>query len=252
MDPFIVEPPNEVYRNGTWSTTSAKEAAHIMYEATDIEGVIEKVPAKLRGVYWFRGDATGEKLVSLQYGRWFEKEQIFVQPISPFMWAFADDVPNRTFPFDGANWTLNLPGSAFSYSFSECPQNAEYCTPGADNLSNGLVQSHLNGDMATVYPNGVPPPFDKITGTFTFEDLEGSAPGSLYKRPCYWGYGRCKFVEVGTYTLTKVIDAEGQPLEPYHSEFLEYMGDTKVYMWTGFTDEASMQKASAFYEDMLN
>ena len=63
-------------------------------------------------------------------------------------------------------------------------------------------------------------------------------PGALWSRVCTFGLGRCPpRIEFGSYSLTKVIDAAGAPLEPHHSEFVTYMGDVPIFMWTGFEDD---------------
>jgi len=252
----------EPYRNATWGQTSAEEAAHILYNATRIPGVFELVPKQFRGVFWFKGDGTGETLVSLQYGQWFADDLVYVQPISPFVWAYANGVPKGASGLqqmeiagaEGSNFTVQTatgqPGNSFTYSFSEA------------SMKHGLIQSHKDGNLSMADTNGgainsdiqdfgIPIPDDTVTGRFTLEELEGVKPGSLYKRGCYWGVGYCDCFEFGSYHLVKVIDKDGSPLEPYYSEMIDFVGDTPVYMWSGFASQESQQEAAQYYEDLL-
>ena len=79
-----------------------------------------------------------------------------------------------------------------------------------------------------------------VTSDFDLTELPNPVqPGALWKRGCKFGLGRCHpRIEFGSYTLTKVIDAAGAPLEPYHSEFVAYMGELPIFLWTGFKDDA--------------
>lgn len=42
----------------------------MMYEATKVEGVPEKVPRELRGVYWMKGNPVPEELMVIQHAQW--------------------------------------------------------------------------------------------------------------------------------------------------------------------------------------
>ena len=33
--------------------------------------------------------------------------------------------------------------------------------------------------------------------------------------------------------LTKVLDASGAPVQPHFDEFVSYMGDVPIFLWTG-------------------
>merc|ERR1712066_1181905 len=67
----------------------------MMYEATRVPGVFERLPEKLRGIFWMRGNAIAEELLTLQYGEWFEDEQIFILPAAPFNWAWPVGIPKH-------------------------------------------------------------------------------------------------------------------------------------------------------------
>jgi len=99
---------------------------------------------------------------------------------------------------------------------------------------------------------GIPVPDGVFTGKFTLEEVEGVKPGSVYKRGCYWGVGDLNWFEFGSYHLTKIIDENGSPLEPYHSEFLNFIGDTPLYMWTGFANKEAQEEAIQYYEHLAS
>lgn len=247
------------YLNSTWGEISAKEAADIMYRATRVPGVFEQVPEKFRGIFWFRSDGTSETLVSLQYGQWFADELVYVQPISPFNWAWANGIPEGAYGFEKAEVSgfeangdalqiaTGLPGDSFSYSFRD--KSMKYAVIQSHDDSN-LTVAGTNGEMIgdSLRDFGIPIPDGTFTGKFTLEEMEGVKPGSVFKRGCYWGVGRCDCVEFGSYYLTKIIDENGAPLEPYYSEFLGFMGSTKVYMWTGFASKGAEEDAARHYD----
>merc|ERR1712151_1206936 len=156
---------------------------------------------------------------------------------------------------EGSNFTMQTatgqPGNSFTYSFSEA------------SMKHGLIQSHKDGNLSMADTNGgainsdiqdfgIPIPDDTVTGKFTLEELEGVKPGSVYKRGCYWGVGDLNWFEFGSYHLTKIIDENGSPLEPYHSEFLNFIGDTPLYMWTGFANEEAQEEAIQYYEHLAS
>lgn len=61
----------------------------MMYEATKVDGVWELTPPKLRGVFWVQG-AFGQELMVMQYGRWFQDQEILAMPRAPMTWAWPD------------------------------------------------------------------------------------------------------------------------------------------------------------------
>lgn len=223
--------------NHTWATGSPLKVMNILYNATRVPGVFEQVPKQLRGVFWFKGNGMPEELVSLQYGRWFPEERIYVMPFAPLMWS----------------WTVGRPDKAPGHGVAYIPAIAKYAS---DLLaSNDLIETwKFNADLTTSdlqaisYANmshyepqslgfmNLP----QITGENTMDDisLPGQEPGTLWHRGIKWGPGGCRCVDFGSYQLTKVLDADGAPLEPYHSEFLEYMGAHELYVWTGYVSGA--------------
>lgn len=117
-------------------------------------------------------------------------------------------------------WPFGVPGQS-------CQKDAG---PAAD-FQYAEIQQHPGGDLKV----------KEEEAEYRMEALpEGVAPGALWYRGTYnaptW-MGGCKCISIGSYTLVKVIDANGQPLEPYYSEFLQYMGDTSLLLWTGVTQQ---------------
>jgi len=45
--------------------------------------------------------------------------------------------------------------------------------------------------------------------------------------------------------LTKIIDGDGEPIEPQFSEFVEYMGDTRIVFNSGLKDQALNESLEA-------
>lgn len=228
---------------------SAEQVANMMYKATRVEGVWEKVPEKFRGVFWMKGNGVGEELTVLQYGSWFEEEQTLLVPMAPFTWGWPGGTPAEA-PYDGLMYNVTRfgalalladgkPGVAYSYVFGPCP-SGKACQAGSDDLSFASLQAHFAGDlrvdsvnMKTMIPL-LPDAASAITGKFTLEELPGKPPGSHWMRRCVWGVGACDCIEFGSYDLVKIIDGDGDPIEPAYSDFLEYMGDVPLFVWSDY------------------
>ncbi|CAK0889323.1 unnamed protein product [Prorocentrum cordatum] len=59
-------------------------------------------------------------------------------------------------------------------------------------------------------------------GKWTLNRLDG--PGVSFKRGCYWFHAAFgDRLEFGSYTLRKIMNTDGTPLEPAYSEFVSYM-----------------------------
>ncbi|CAE7253174.1 unnamed protein product [Symbiodinium microadriaticum] len=110
-----------------------------------------------------------------------------------------------------------------------------------EDLTYAVIQAghDLTQDMVNV--GSLLPPCSCLTclrGKFTLE-LQPSTlqePGSHWKRGIWWGPGTCTFCPFGGYNFVKVIRGDGEPNEPYYSEFLKYMDEIKLFTWSGFPD----------------
>merc|ERR1712087_800158 len=71
----LIEGNTALFGNATW-----EDAPFLMYEGTKISGNWERIPKKLRGVYWMNGNGMPEVLASMQYAEFYEKEKIILVP----------------------------------------------------------------------------------------------------------------------------------------------------------------------------
>mmetsp|Transcript_74251 Transcript_74251/g.194729 ORF Transcript_74251/g.194729 Transcript_74251/m.194729 type:complete len:378 (+) Transcript_74251:66-1199(+) len=253
----------------TVATFSAKDAMRVMYDATKVEGVFEHVPEPLRGVFWMRGNAVPEELAVLQFGQWFPEERVYMTSVGPYNWAWPLGTPANA-PTGGALYSEEAAMGAMgmmtdgavtlSFKFQNCPASAKYCEAGEGDFSYASMQAqtiltnfsqHMDvGGTANVL---LPEPLKIITGDYTLQQIS-KEPGAQWKRTCYWGIGACKWFEMGSYDLTKVIDADGQPFEPHYSEFLEYMGEVPIMMMTGInaTSQEQLDEAKVYLRDQVD
>jgi len=242
--------------NLAFGFASAEAAVRMMYDATKVAGVFERVPEKLRGVFWMKGNGVPEELTVLQYGQWFEAERTLLVPFAPFMWAWPGGKPEKA-PFDGAMYEEDVAfasalilvngghgGFGLSFKFQPCPSGLA-CAAGSSDLTYATLDVNGDGDLRTHVFNGanfLSPALKSLTGAFDLQEMplpDGtSSNGALWRRGIKWGIGTCHCFEFGSYQLTKVMDADGQPLEPYYSEFLDYMGDVPLFVWTGYKNES--------------
>lgn len=230
---------------------SAKDMIQIMYDGTK-SPLLEEVPERLRGVYWMKDNGVGEELVVIHWAKWYEEEKLLLIPMATFMWAWPFGTPKNA-PFGGTMYgpQTTVSGARTLLGTGKPPPNPG---PAPGNLSmvfdslpvkNGTLQGHNADvrddivDLGTFLP--ICPCCACIRGKFTMELLssESSEPGSRWKRGIWWGLGTCTPLEFGSYTLTKVMKGNGEPNEPYYSEFLEYMGDVPLFAWSGFVDETT-------------
>lgn len=238
--------------NVTFRYGQASQVVSTMYQATKVDGVWENIPEKFRGVFWMKGNGAAEELTVFQYG--FYKNGTMLVPISPFMWAWPLGVPKEA-PMGGAVYNAskeaamiliqNGSGVTYSYGFSPCP-SGQACEAGSTNFSYSVIQGHEYGDLSKYSVNMkhlLSLPFEKaahIQGYFDMQEIaDQQVPGALWKRPCFWGIGSCSCLEFGTYDLTKILDGDGNKVEPYYSEFLQYMGDVPLFVWTGHNGTAA-------------
>uniref|UniRef100_A0A7S2QC30 Uncharacterized protein n=1 Tax=Zooxanthella nutricula TaxID=1333877 RepID=A0A7S2QC30_9DINO len=249
LDNMTVLPPPSLYSslraemNDTWTHNTSgytyglagvHEAPMILYNGTKIAGNWESVPSLVRGVFWMRGNGVPEILATLQYAEWFGDEKILLLPNAPFSWSWyggaepptgADDFAH-VYNFIEARSLAEAQGEGnitVAVSFKPCPEDA-FCVAGSDNLTFGDVQSHSDGILTS-------PSVMTSFVTWTMEEMAGVENGSLwYRRVSLY----CSTVGFGSYELTKIIDEDGQRIEPYYSEYVQYMEGAPHIIWTGF------------------
>jgi len=249
LDNMTVLPPPSLYSslraelNDTWTHNTSgytygmagvHEAPMILYNGTKIAGNWENIPSLVKGVFWMRGNGVPEILATLQYGEWFGEEKILLFPNTPFSWSWyggeeapsgADDF-NHVYDFIHARTLAEAQGEGnitVAVSFKPCPEGA-YCVAGSDNLTFADVQSHSDGILTK-------PSVMTSFVTWTMEEMDGVEPGSLwYRRVSLY----CSMVGFGSYELTKIIDENGQRIEPYYSDYVQYMEGAPHIIWSGF------------------
>mmetsp|Transcript_43503 Transcript_43503/g.110170 ORF Transcript_43503/g.110170 Transcript_43503/m.110170 type:complete len:410 (-) Transcript_43503:498-1727(-) len=254
-------PWNTRYPEGlTWPDMRAglaKDIIPIMFEATKVSGVFEKMPQKMRGMYWMKGNGQAEELTITHYSQWFPEHEQMIVPFAPFMWAWPGGSPKDA-PFGGAMYSQDftaglaaampmiIGGVVFSYKYSTC--EGHYCRghlPRNDDMAFAYMQTGAFGNMTQATDLGLVPsaqsggliPPGSVSGAFTLEEMPGSEGGALWKRTCYWGPGSCASTEFGSYDLIKIVDEHGEPVQPHYDEFIEYMGEVPLMVWAGWADE---------------
>lgn len=226
----------------------ARDVMQRMYEGTKVRGVFERVPRKLQGVFWMKGNCLPEELAVLQYGHWYEKENLFVSMTAPFSWAYPGGKPKDA-PCYGTMYsndesvgrhfarTFISLGLAFSFKFGDCEGN--YCrdSPQPNDMAYAYIQQSYAGNLVNSTVGNSPLPNGLVAQAWTMEDTSGN--GTKWRRVCAVGLGTCAFSEMGSYDLLKVIDGDGRPVQPYHDEFIQYMGDVPLLTWTGWASRAA-------------
>jgi len=234
--------------NDSWVTdagysfgyASMDAAPRLLYNGSKVHGVWETVPQKLRGVYWMRDNPLPEVLAVIQYGRWFEEQQTLLLPNSPWTWAWygsaSSDPPSSGSLLLKAVYSFSSGRSiaesytdtsgidtVVSFVFDTCPAGT-FCTEGSTNLTYATLMSHANGNLTQhgmVYYTG-----------YTMEEMpEEVEPGSLFFRRAEILCG--KFGRGSGYRLTKILNADGAPIEPYYTEYRQFMAGRPLIIWSG-------------------
>mmetsp|Transcript_12428 Transcript_12428/g.29616 ORF Transcript_12428/g.29616 Transcript_12428/m.29616 type:complete len:331 (+) Transcript_12428:65-1057(+) len=227
---------------------SGEDMMRLMYEATKVPGNWEKVPERLRGVFWMKGNGVGEELIVLQYGQWFEKERTLLVPMAPFSWAWPDGTPDKA-PYCGIMYgpVTTMVGARIllgdGIRSEDQPPKTYSLKFDSDDLSQAIIQAHGADVREDVINVGNLLPFlpccTGIRGKFTLELQPSSSPepGSSWFRGIFWGCGTCTFLPYGGYQFVKVVRSDGTPNEPYYSEFIKYMGDVRLFVWSDFVGQ---------------
>jgi len=230
----------------TWGSADAAKVVALMYNVTKVNGVWENVPEKLRGVFWMRGNGVPEEVAVLQYGLWSETSLMYLVPSSPFSWSWPKGKPAKA-PYGGNLYTPDStyfsamkltegqtgegvpPPPTFSYGWSSPSlTNALLQVHPGDNLLDELINLHALTD-------GIGPSW----GTGEFRLIEDTPDGIQWNRDIRWGIGGCQCLDFGGYNLVKIIDGNGATVQPNYDEFIDYMGDVPLILWTGHKSSSS-------------
>jgi len=252
----------------TYGTAPARHAVNAMFEATKVSGVFETVPEEMRGVFWMKGNGMAEELTVFQFGRWFPNQGMHVQAFAPYTWGFPNGKPKNA-PFGGRDY---YPGSAaegaaalaafpvsYSYTFSECPPFSGCGRRGVSgNMSFAYMQGYPLGQVAENINFGgeisrrIPAiPDGAIRGVFTLEAQPHTAASGVWRRPIRWGSGRCVRNDIGSYDLVRLVDGEGKAVGSNLEDFVGYMGDVEVLVWTGFKSAEARQAVAQQYKAIV-
>mmetsp|Transcript_32786 Transcript_32786/g.94362 ORF Transcript_32786/g.94362 Transcript_32786/m.94362 type:complete len:436 (-) Transcript_32786:211-1518(-) len=252
-------------RATTFSKGSAAQVAAMMYNATKVRGIFENMPEAMRGVFWMKGNAMAEELTVMQHSMWFPEEKLLVQPQAPFSWAWPGGKPKDA-PFFGQMYSDDestglqngflymLTAPTNSYRFSNCSDGGKISawplcnTTSSDPMAYAYMQANSFGSLTAVSNpgelvsavTGIPSMLTSaIQGAFTLQALKGPVEGALFRRTCQWGISACAFLDFGSYDLVKILDGAGSPVQPYYQEFIDYMGDVPLIVWSGFSSDDS-------------
>lgn len=245
-----------------------RSAPELMFNATRLDGVWEKVPAKLRGVFWVKGDGdAGQELTVMQYSRWFENSSLLAVPVAPFAhaWPAGKAAVSKDgdigFLFEEQPAELMsdeaiLHSPARTFKFKSCPAGAQFCK-GRKDLAYASVQSHPTGSTlaaggpalaSRIAPGWLPklPMVDDVLrGSESFQELEaeaGQSPGSQFRQVEKWGVLSCDCLERSARLVQKIVDGEGVPVEPHYSDFVQTVGNDPLLLWTGWPSEEDRRK----------
>eukprot|EP00443_Scrippsiella_acuminata_P039130 CAMPEP_0115364136 /NCGR_PEP_ID=MMETSP0270-20121206/103600_1 /TAXON_ID=71861 /ORGANISM="Scrippsiella trochoidea, Strain CCMP3099" /LENGTH=343 /DNA_ID=CAMNT_0002786799 /DNA_START=54 /DNA_END=1085 /DNA_ORIENTATION=+ len=208
------------------------------------DDVFEHVPRKLRGVFWMDGNPLPEVLATFQYGRYYSKEQMLITPKVPWGWGFWGEehvIPNYE-PNCGSALTSTCVGTPHMYNVSG-KNIAQSYTSGVEDLWVVKIESdpeegdffarlqmNQNGDLGSRWVD-LPP--DGVPQDYTFEqDDDGVGPaGTRFFRGVYFGCGMVPPWRYG-YTAKKIIDEDGNRVQPYFDEYLTFMQEHRIIiMW---------------------
>mmetsp|Transcript_131196 Transcript_131196/g.379495 ORF Transcript_131196/g.379495 Transcript_131196/m.379495 type:complete len:369 (+) Transcript_131196:100-1206(+) len=221
----------------------------MLFEGSKAEGVFEEIPDKLRGVWWMRGNPIAEVLAVVQYGKWFEKEKTLLVPNAPWTWAWWGGEANE-YP-KGLDWIsklvygfasgrsiaesytdLSAIDTLVSFVFEPCPDGAE-CEEGAENLAYAKLMSHASGDLTKhgmVYYDGYT--MEEMSAEEVTNDTQRNGSRYFRRSELFCGlFGR------GTgYNLTKILDGYGNKVEPYFSEYIDFMAGRPLIIWSNIPE----------------
>jgi len=231
-----------------------KDGPRLAYECTKVPGLIEQVPEPMRGVFWTKGNVMNENLVVLQNGQWDPEARTLITPLAPFSWSWS--ATDGTMPAGAplfnifyrnqgyAQYTmvqLVTNHTAFSFKFQECPgaRKLPYpfglpghaCEKGSGNppeLTYAELAAHFWGMLEN----------DNNNGQYTMEQFPNTG-GESWLRGIYTKVFGLSY-DLTSYNLVRILDGDGNPVEPYHSEYMNYIGDANLAFWYNYTDPEVM------------
>jgi len=226
---------------------SVQEAPQLLFEGSKVNGVFEQVPEPLRGVFWLQGNPLLQELAVLHYGQWYEDSRTLLLPNAPWTGAWFGGESSE---HPGIVGTLGrsifaLPDGRTSaescvhpsglhrvqsLAFAACPADAE-CQKGDEMLAYARLMSHPNGNLSepgVIYLDG--------------ETIERVGPSTYFRRAEVF----CGLLggETG-YNMTRIIDAEGDPVEPFFTEYQAVMAGDPLIVWAGLPQRRGISNTTA-------
>jgi len=227
-----------------------RDGPRLAYECTNVPGLSDKMPDELRGVFWMKGNLINEELVVLQNGQWFPESRKLITPLSPFSWAWTgiDGTAPKHPPFFGYFYRnehiargpmlqLVANQTAYSIEFSECP-GAPWMPPPFGLPGHACAKGSGNPPEMT-YARLLPAFWGQLKdpkgqfGEYTTE-LFPNTEGNSWYRGIYFNVMGLP-LSFFSYNLLRIIDGDGKPVEPYYSEYLDYIGDANLAFWYNYT-----------------
>jgi len=166
----------------------------------------KECPEDLQGVFWMDGNSIPEELACLSYAAWDEQNNTFVlnKVNGNCSWTYLDSSIGRFIAW------FQERGEASGMQVFQFK---------ARDLKEGRIWSCTSFDYESTN-------WLTSLGKWTMDRLDG--PGVSFKRGCYWFHGAFgDRLEFGSYTLRKIMNTDGTPLEPAYSEFVKYMETTR-------------------------
>jgi len=228
---------------------AADAAPELLLNASKVDGISDQIPEKLRGVYWMQGNLAPQVLGVLNYAKWYDQEQTLLMPNSPWTWAWwggqdagyphgldmaSKLVHTLTSGKDLAeSYTADTAiNTTLSFVFEKCPAGA-VCKEGEGNLTYAKIMMHPNGNLrkhGMVFYDG----YTMEQATPAAEVPEGQRDGALF---FHRAEIFCGLLGRGTgYNLTKIIDGNGKRVDPYFTEYLRFMDNNPLIVWSGLLE----------------
>eukprot|EP00405_Crypthecodinium_cohnii_P018349 CAMPEP_0206452650 /NCGR_PEP_ID=MMETSP0324_2-20121206/20078_1 /ASSEMBLY_ACC=CAM_ASM_000836 /TAXON_ID=2866 /ORGANISM="Crypthecodinium cohnii, Strain Seligo" /LENGTH=362 /DNA_ID=CAMNT_0053922793 /DNA_START=80 /DNA_END=1168 /DNA_ORIENTATION=- len=226
---------------------AADRGASMLFEASKVLGVFEKVPEELRGVWWAKGSPFPQVLMTFNFGHWSEEEKTLLVPTAPWTTAWWSGgnfaYPESYFkPLARLFYTfvtgkqlatgyaaLSNSSQTVSYTFSRCPGGGESCEQATSKYTFAEVSAHPKGHLQG---QGFDPLASWSLMNIEATEVEDASQRdqSLFARRLNLECGPLAYMP--EYHLAKIIDASGNPVEPFHSEYMDFMSGMPLIVWS--------------------
>lgn len=193
----------DYYRTKGDATEAVKTTCEIMLAYNTIPSTLE-CPDDLQGIFWMDGNKVPEELVCLSYASWDSDKTLLTKVNGTLAWSYLDSSIGR-----------------FISWFQEKAESSgmQYCQFEGSDLKEGRFYA------ATTYKYE---DFNWLSSIAEFSMERLDEPGVNYKRGCYWFntvFGRR--LDVGSYTLRKIMHTDKTPVQPAYDDFVKYMASKK-------------------------